>query len=142
MPCQRPRPSFTIVHSSFQNLADNKSMTRSHTPENPAEIIRQDFRRRLEQFYSQLNLAPPYHSIEKAVQHLSNTLKTKSREFQDSLLQDNEKKLILFQKIFSLSGLAQKHQGIITHLAQSLPHEDLTQDSRIFLQHFKNSVNP
>ena len=115
-------------------------MAPSQNIENPAEAIRQEFRTRLEEFYSQLNLAPPYHSIEKAVQHLSNTLKTKSPEFQESLLQDNEKKVSLFQRIFSLSGLSQKHQGIIAHLARTLPQEYLAQDSLVFLQNFKKPV--
>lgn len=103
----------------------------------PAEIIREDFRDRLERFYSRLNLAPPYHSIEKAVQHLSNTLRTKSKASQESLLQNPQKRLDLFQKIFSLSGLSEKHKGIIQHLARSLSEDQLSEDSLAFLRNFK-----
>ncbi len=104
--------------------------------EDPSELIRTEFRTSLEQFYSQLNLAPPYHSIEKAVQHLSNTLRAQPQDVQQ-LFQDPQKKFLLFQKVFLLSGLTKKHQGIIKHLAQSLPSNQLPQDSQIYLENFK-----
>lgn len=112
-------------------------MVTTSNSEDPSEIIRKEFRTSLEHFYSKLNLAPPYHSIEKAVQHLSNTLRTQPQDLRKQLLQDPQKKFILFQKIFSRSGLSKKHQGIIQHLAQSLPSNHLPQDSQIYLEYFK-----
>ncbi|GJL58334.1 MAG: hypothetical protein NPIRA03_11910 [Nitrospirales bacterium] len=81
--------------------------------------LRQEFRGHLEEFYTHLNLAPPYHSIEKAVQHFSNTLRTKPEEFSQKLLQDASKKWTVFQEIFLASGLHRKHRGIIEQLALS-----------------------
>ncbi len=83
------------------------------------DILRQEYRAHLERFYACLNLAPPYHSIEKAVQHLSNTLRTKPETFRQTLLEDPQKKWPLFEEIFKASGLSRKHRGIIIQLAQA-----------------------
>jgi hypothetical protein len=89
-------------------------------------------------------LAPPYHSIEKAVQHFSNTLRTRPEEFSQELLQDASKKWAIFQEIFLASGLQKKHRGIIEQLA--LAHYTALADapeSRRFLQNFStNSQEP
>ncbi len=102
----------------------------------PAQSLRQEFRTHLEAFYTQLNLAPPYHSIEKAVQHLSNTLRTKSETFQESLLEDSQEKWALFEKIFEASGLSRKHRGIITQLAQTATFASPDHESLRFLRNF------
>jgi hypothetical protein len=99
-------------------------------------LLRQEFRGHLEQFYAQLGLAPPYHSIEKAVQCLSNTLRTKPEEFRQGLLQDATKKWGLFQEIFSSSGLSKKHRGIIQKLAFSSPNTVASSESLQFLDNF------
>ncbi len=38
------------------------------------QVLRDDFRSRLEVFYARLKLAPPYHSVEKAIVHLTASL--------------------------------------------------------------------
>lgn len=100
--------------------------------------LRQEFRSHLEEFYTHLNLAPPYHSIEKAVQCFSNTLRTRPEEFSQGLLEDGSKKWALFQEIFLASGLQKKHRGIIEQLALS-PYTALIEapESRRFLENFQ-----
>lgn len=99
--------------------------------------LRQEFRGHLEEFYTHLNLAPPYHSIEKAVQHFSNTLRTKPEEFCEGLLQDASKKWAVFQEIFLASGLQKKHRGIIEQLALSSKTASTdAPESRRFLVNF------
>ena len=105
----------------------------------PIHILRQEFRGHLEQFYAHLNLAPPYHSIEKAVQNLSNTLRTKPEKFREGLLQDATKKWVLFQEIFSTSGLTKKHRGIIQHLALSSSYSVASSESLRFLRNFADA---
>ena len=109
-------------------------------PSDPIYRLRQEFRGHLEEFYTHLNLAPPYHSIEKAVQHFSNTLRTRPEEFSRGLLQDASKKWNLFQEIFLASGLQKKHRGIIQQLAHS-HHTTLVDapESRRFLQNFSTN---
>lgn len=102
----------------------------------PIHVLRQEFRGHLEQFYANLNLAPPYHSIEKALQHLSNTLRSKPDEFRQGLLQDATHKWELFQEIFSASGLQKKHRGIIHQLALSSSYNSTYSESLRFLSHF------
>lgn len=102
--------------------------------------LRQEFRGHLQEFYTHLNLAPPYHSIEKAVQHFSNTLRTRPEEFCQGLLQDTSKKWAVFQEIFLASGLQKKHRGIIEQLAHS-PYTALAEapESRRFLKNFSTN---
>ena len=102
----------------------------------PIQKLRQEFRKQLEAFYTHLNLAPPYHSIEKAVQHLSNTLRTKPETFQQALLEDPQEKWALFEKIFEASGLSRKHRGIITQLAQTPSFFSASEESLRFLRNF------
>ncbi len=106
----------------------------------PIQQLRQDFRVQLESFYTHLNLAPPYHSIEKALQHLSNTLRTKPELFPQTLLKNPEEKWSLFEKIFEASGLSLKHRGIITQLARTSPASFAeTKESLRFLRTFTNT---
>ena len=102
----------------------------------PIHILRKEFRGHLEQFYAYLNLAPPYHSIEKAVQNLSNTLRTKPEEFRQELLHDASKKWAVFQEIFLASGLQKKHRGIIQHLALASSYSVASSESLRFLRNF------
>jgi len=108
-------------------------------PSDATQILRQEFRTHLETFYADLNLAPPYHSIEKAVQHLANTLRTKSESDQQAILTDSEKKWPLFKEIFHASGLTRKHRGIIIHLAQTPLLSASSEESRRFLSVFTGS---
>lgn len=102
----------------------------------PIHVLRQEFRGHLTQFYAHLGLAPPYHSIEKAVQYLSNTLRTKTENFQQELLQNPTQKWIIFQECFSGSGLPKKHRGIIRKLALSSAYSASTTESFRFLKNF------
>jgi hypothetical protein len=102
----------------------------------PIHALRQEFRGHLEQFYAHLSLAPPYHSIEKALQNLSNTLRTKPEEYRQGLLQDATNKWALFQEIFSASGLQKKHRGIIQQLAMSPSYSVSSSESLRFLRNF------
>ena len=101
--------------------------------------LREEYRVHLQTFYAHLNLAPPYHSIEKAVQHLSNTLRTKSETFRQTLLEDPQKKWPLFEEIFEASGLSRKHRGIITKLAQAHSFTSAGNESLRFLRVFTDS---
>lgn len=105
-------------------------------PIDPIQILRQEFRGHLEQFYTQLTLAPPYHSIEKAVQHLSNTLRTKSEEFQLTLLNHSTNKWEFFHEIFCASGLQKKHRGIILQIVRSSSYSGASPATLGFLKHF------
>ena len=99
-------------------------------------ILRQEYRAHLERFYACLNLAPPYHSIEKAVQHLSNTLRTKPETFLETLLEDPQKRWPLFEEIFQASGLSRKHRGIIIQLAKAHSISASGEESLRFLRVF------
>lgn len=105
----------------------------------PIHSLRQEFRTQLEAFYTHLNLAPPYHSIEKALQHLANTLRTKPEPFQQGLLHDPQEKWAFFEKIFEASGLSQKHRGIITQLAQTPAIASSNIESLRFLRIFTDT---
>ena len=108
-------------------------------PTDSIQKIREDYRIHLQTFYAHLNLAPPYHSIEKAVQHLSNTLRTKPETFLQALLEDPQKKWELYEKIFAASGLSRKHRGIITQLALSTSTSPTNKESLRFLRIFTDS---
>ena len=108
-------------------------------PIDPIQILRQEFRGHLEYFYAQLTLAPPYHSIEKAVQHLSNTLRTKPTDYQIALLNHHANKWTLFQEIFCASGLQKKHQGIILQKIRSSSYSGASPATIAFLKLFTES---
>ncbi|TFG65898.1 MAG: hypothetical protein E4H32_01030 [Nitrospirales bacterium] len=111
-------------------------------PTDPIQSLRQEFRTQLEAFYTHLKLAPPYHSIEKAIQHLANTLRTKPETFQQVLLRDSQEKWAFFEKIFEASGLSRKHRGIITQLAQNPSFASSGVESLRFLRIFTNAPSP
>lgn len=105
----------------------------------PIQKLRDDYRLHLQTFYTHLNLAPPYHSIEKAVQHLSNTLRTKPETFLQALLEDPQEKWSLYETIFQASGLSRKHRGIIMQLALTPPSTLASQESLRFLRIFTDT---
>ncbi len=108
-------------------------------PTDPIQTLRNEYRLHLQDFYTHLNLAPPYHSIEKAVQHLSNTLRTKSQPVLQSLLTDPQKKWPLYEQIFEASGLSRKHRGIITKVAKTSLHEQGKDNFLRFLRVFTDA---
>lgn len=83
------------------------------------QAIRDEFRGHLEQFYAQLKLAPPYHSVEKAVAHLTASLKAMVPEERARLAADQALKWAQYKTAFVESGLSQKHRGIIAGLART-----------------------
>lgn len=83
------------------------------------QAIRDEFRQHLEQFYAQLKLAPPYHSVEKAIAHLTVSLKAMAPEERARLASDPALKWAQYKTAFVESGLSQKHRGIIAGLARS-----------------------
>lgn len=105
----------------------------------PVQQLREDYRTHLQTFYTQLNLAPPYHSIEKAVQHLANTLRTKPETFLQALMENPQEKWSLYEKIFEASGLSRKHRGIITQLALTPSFSSSNEESLRFLRVFTNT---
>ena len=93
-------------------------MTLSST-ESFIQNVREEFRTHLENLYSHLHLAPPYHSIEKAIQLLANTLRTKPPEFHENLLADSNFKWDFFREMYTASGLNRKHRGIIAYFMKT-----------------------
>ncbi|UCE63931.1 MAG: hypothetical protein JSU59_01880 [Nitrospirota bacterium] len=87
---------------------------------NPSlDQLRGEFRHHLEKFYASLNLAPPYHSLEKAIRLLSIVGERKTVEELERLIEDSNLKWNFFDEIFLESGLSQKHRGIIQGLIES-----------------------
>jgi hypothetical protein len=90
--------------------------------DDPVQRLREEFRRHLEAFYGQLNLAAPYHSIEKALEHLMVIVKALPAPERERLLADPSLRWEAYAHAFSESGLNRKHRGIIKRLDQaSLP---------------------
>lgn len=105
-------------------------------PKDNIKLLRQDYRHHLEQFYAALNLAPPYHSIEKAITHLSASLKTKTADEQARIATDESLKWALYRVAFVESGLNKKHRGIIAGLARSPNSPTLPKEYQHFLEPF------
>ena len=108
--------------------------TLSIPSENFIHALREEFRTHLENLYSHLHLAPPYHSIEKAIQLLGNALRTKSEHFPEMLTKDSRLKWDFFREIFVSSGLNRKHRGIIEAFLKTQIPGVLSQESLQFLQ--------
>lgn len=100
------------------------------------KALQHDFRQNIEEFYATLKLAPPYHSVEKAVTCLSTLLHEKTAEEQQEISQDQGLKWKLYQQAFIESGLSKKHRGIISGLAQTQKLECFSQEHRYFLEPF------
>jgi hypothetical protein len=81
--------------------------------------LREEFRAHLETFYSQLKLAPPYESVEKAIRSLTTAVHGLPNAQRARLAQDPGQKWDQFRRAFETSGLAKKHRGIIAGLARN-----------------------
>ncbi len=75
--------------------------------------ILSEFRQNLEAFYAALNLAPPYHSVEKTLLCLSALFNAKTAEQQEHILRNPALREPLYLRAFTDSGLHKKHRGII-----------------------------
>ena len=100
------------------------------------DALRDDFRHHLEQFYASLNLAPPYHSLEKAIRLLSTEGERKTPEELERLIEDSNLKWNFYDEIFLESGLSQKHRGIIQGLIESNQTFSIPAPYRNFLNAF------
>lgn len=88
-------------------------------PNQPLQLLREEFRRRLECFYAELKLAPPYESVEKAIRTLTSTLHALPKEEQARIAADPALQWEQFRRAFESSGLVKKHRGIIAGLARN-----------------------
>lgn len=102
----------------------------------PAQPLRDEFRQQLEVFYARLKLAPPYHSVEKAITQLTTLFRALSPNEQNCLAGDVSGRQALYRQAFAESGLNQKHRGIIAGLAKSGRGGELPEDCRHFLDLF------
>ena len=112
----------------------------SNVRETPDAIqaLRDDFRSRLEVFYTHLKLAPPYHSVEKAIVHLTATLKALTPEERQRIAADPSRQWAIYRQAFMESGLNQKHRGIIAEMVRSRQTGSLTSDYDHFLDAFRS----
>ncbi len=81
--------------------------------------IRDEFRGHLELFYATLKLAPPYHSVEKAIAHLTASLNAMAPADRALVAAEPARRWVHYKTAFIESGLSQKHRGIIAGLARS-----------------------
>lgn len=107
------------------------------SPSDPIQVLREEFRRHLDVFYARLKLAPPYHSVEKAVAQLTASLTAKTPEERARLAEDPAARWTEFRKAFAESGLSQKHRGIIAGLANSGQTGGLPEEYDHFLSAFR-----
>lgn len=75
------------------------------------QLLRDDFRHHLETFYARLKLAPPYHSVEKAITHLTALLKAMPPEERARVAADPGQQWALFRRAFVESGLHRETPG-------------------------------
>lgn len=99
--------------------------------------LREEFRRHVETFYGQLQLAPPYHSVEKAVSHLTTTLMTMTPEDVRRFRGDADERWALFGRVFVESGLSQKHRGILVGAVRQGRADHLPPEYTHFLNAFR-----
>ena len=80
-----------------------------------------DFRHRVTLFYRSLQITPPYHSVEKTMLALRETLKNLPEPDLRAAAADPVPLDTLFAHVFNESGLATKSRGIITKLLTDRP---------------------
>jgi hypothetical protein len=108
----------------------------TNRPADPTQILCDEFRHHLESFYARLKLAPPYHSIEKAIAHLNSRLKNLEPGERERIAADGPMRWAEFTRAFVESGLNQKHRGIIAGLAGSPLVTILPEEYRHFIETF------
>ncbi len=104
----------------------------------PVQALREEFRHHLDVFYARLKLAPPYHSVEKAIVQLATVLKAMTPDERARLASDPAGRWEQYGKAFAESGLNQKHRGIIAGLAKSGHTGDLPKEYEHFLSAFRS----
>ncbi|MBI3355576.1 MAG: hypothetical protein HY038_02165 [Nitrospirae bacterium] len=103
---------------------------------NPTQRLREEFRRHLQVFYSQLRLAPPYESVEKAIRTLTTAVHALPKEEQTRIMSDPALQWKQFRLAFETSGLVKKHRGIIAGLARNRSALNLPAEYDHFLSLF------
>jgi hypothetical protein len=97
----------------------------STTPSAPPSELRSrleaDFRQRVTLLYRSLQITPPYHSVEKAVLALRDTLTALPEATLRATATDQSSQNALFTQAFIDSGLAKKNRGIIRKLLADRP---------------------
>lgn len=82
-----------------------------------------ELRENLELFYQCLQLAPPYHSVEKTLAYLATRLQNQTTDEQHQISKKDTFKWKIYLEAITESGLNKKHRGIIAGL---LREQDLT----------------
>lgn len=95
-----------------------------------------DFRHRVTLFYRSLQITPPYHSVEKAMLTLRDTLKNLPESDLRAATADPSSLNALFAQVFIDTGLAKKSRGIITKLLADRP-DLLAPECRSFADAFR-----
>ncbi|MEK6604914.1 MAG: hypothetical protein AABY77_03390 [Nitrospirota bacterium] len=95
-----------------------------------------DFKHRVTLFYRSLQITPPYHSVEKAMLSLRDTLKNLPETELRAAAADPAPLDVLFAHVFIESGLAKKSRGIITKLLADRP-DILPTECKPFEEAFK-----
>ena len=103
------------------------------TGRNSLDLMVAEFRRSLQLFYSRLQLAPPYESVEKALRQFTVSIKALPADEQQRVLTDPSLRWARYRQAFIDSGLNQKHRGIIAGLAQHRSTLDLPAEFDGFL---------
>lgn len=113
-------------------------MTTDPTGSQPdvTEALREEFRSHLETFYTQLKLAPPYESVEKALRALVTAVHALPKSEQTRIAENAALKWEQFREAFESSGLNRKHRGIIAGLAKNRARLNLPTDYDRFLTLF------
>ncbi|MBI4400537.1 MAG: hypothetical protein HY581_02755 [Nitrospirae bacterium] len=111
-------------------------MAQPPSQSDPVQLLRDEFRHHLEIFYARLKLAPPYHSVEKAIGHLTAILTAMAPEERQRIAGDESLRWAQYRTAFVESGLNQKHRGIIAGLARSRQGLDLSPEYDHFLDAF------
>ena len=99
-----------------------------------------EFRQNLESFYQRLGLAPPYHSVERALSCLATRFQQHTPEEQRQITTDPTSKWKLFQEAVIESGLNRKHRGIIAGILRSQNPNTIPEDQRYLEQPFLTSL--
>lgn len=106
------------------------------TTSDPLQTLKEEFRHHLETFYTGLQLAPPYESVEKAIRTLTTMIHGLPIEEQSRILADPGLRWQQFRLAFDASGLAKKHRGIIAGLARNRSALNLPEEYDRFLNLF------
>jgi len=113
-------------------------MGASHSHADAVQSLRDEFRRHLNVFYARLKLAPPYHSVEKAITHLTTALQGMAPGERERIAADPALQWEQYRRAFVDSGLHRKHRGIIARLVRSPLTADLPAEHKHFLDAFKS----